>query len=545
MSGEMHGRIRSGDVDIFFRKFGKPGATPMLLLHGGNYYDSSDWIDIATALSYDREVVAFDARGFGESGWSPSKNYSHSAHIADALGLLDYLGWKTSIVVGHSRGGAYALLFAARHPDRTAGLVVIDYCPGFGIGPRGIPVVESQSIGNQPKVFANSKAALASTSRFAGAAEDSAYRRRFDGFLRQVPGGVVLAKRDPDFSNQVPIVTGSAPALKVGDMWAEVDRVSAPALVFRALNSKAGYTDDDLERLRREYPEIDVVEIASDHDIPAEAPDELVREIKVWVSRRDLGPHRRIGSPCRTIKVRLEKERTMGESGRSNTQQAYERLRADVLACRLSPGTRLRINDLCSELGVSLGAVREALSRLTSEGLVIAEPHRGFRVTEISREELEDLTNVRVDIEAKCLARAIAVGSLAWESRLVAIYHELSRTPERTPNDPQRLNDSWSTLHRAYHEALVSACDSPWLLKLRSILYAQSERYRQLSVPLARTERNIDEEHRQIVDAVIARDTEKACSLLKTHISRTTDILMEATTLSQDAATETSKSRYA
>jgi DNA-binding GntR family transcriptional regulator len=218
----------------------------------------------------------------------------------------------------------------------------------------------------------------------------------------------------------------------------------------------------------------------------------------------------------------------MSETGRSITQQAYERLRADVLACRLPPGSRLRINDLCSELNVSLGAVREALSRLTSEGLVIAEPQRGFRVTEISKAELKDLTAVRIDIEVKCLARAIKVGDLAWESRLVAAYHELSRTPERTPDDSQRLNDAWSRLHRNYHEALVCACDSPWLLRIRSMLYAQSERYRRLSVPLARTTRNIDKEHRAILNAVVARNTRKACSLLMSHIGKTTKILLES-----------------
>ncbi len=228
--------------------------------------------------------------------------------------------------------------------------------------------------------------------------------------------------------------------------------------------------------------------------------------------------------------------RSDGEATRSITQQAYERLRADVLACRLPPGSRLRINELCAEMNVSLGAVREALARLTSEGLVIAEPHRGFRVTGISNAELRDLTAVRIDIEAQCLARAIKTGDLAWESRLVATYHELSRTPERTPSDPQRLSDAWSTLHRAYHEALVSACDSPWLLRLRSILYAQSERYRRLSVPLATTERDIDQEHREIVDAAIARDADKACALLTAHIRNTTSILLDATMPESGAA---------
>ncbi len=283
------GRIPSGDVEIFYRRFGRPGATPMLLLHGANYYDSADWIEVATALSADREVAAYDSRGFGESGWSPTKDYSHGAHIADIVRLLDHLGWAKAIVVGHSRGGAYALLFAARHPERTAGLIIVDYCPGFGIGPRGMPVVTTQSVGNAFKVFPDAGAALASTSRFAFGPGDAALKARFDSFLRKVEGGVVIAKRDPDFSNPIPTAPSSSPALDVGDMWAELDKVRTPTLVFRALKSTAAYSDEDLERLRGGHPDIDVVEIEAGHDVVAEASGELVHAIGRWVAERQPG----------------------------------------------------------------------------------------------------------------------------------------------------------------------------------------------------------------------------------------------------------------
>src|ERR1700722_6476034 len=100
----------------------------------------------------------------------------------------------------------------------------------------------------------------------------------------------------------------------------------------------------------------------------------------------------------------------------SLTQEAYERLRADLLACRLQPGQRLRINELCKRLSVSLGAVGEALSRLTSEGLVSAEPQLGFTVAPISAIDLHDLTMVRIEIEGLCLRQSVANGDLSWES---------------------------------------------------------------------------------------------------------------------------------
>jgi esterase len=279
------GSIKSGDVDIFYRRFGTPGLVPMLLFHGGNYYDSHDLIDVAEVLAQDREVVAFDSRGFGESGWSPSKNYSHSAQMADVVGLLNHLGWKSAVMVGHSRGGAYALLTAARFSNRVAGLVLIDYCPGIGIGPRGMPVVETQSIGNRAKVFLNADAALASTSRYAGVPEESATRQRFANVLQKVDGGVVISKRDPDFANQVPTTPGQGADLHVGDMWVELTAVRVPTLVIRALKSASAFTDADIERLRDHKAGVDIVSIEAGPDVVAEAPDKLIASIKGWTTQ--------------------------------------------------------------------------------------------------------------------------------------------------------------------------------------------------------------------------------------------------------------------
>lgn len=212
----------------------------------------------------------------------------------------------------------------------------------------------------------------------------------------------------------------------------------------------------------------------------------------------------------------------------SLTQTAYERLRADLLSCRLRPGDRLRINDLCVRLSVSLGAVREALSRLTADGFVVAEPQRGFRVAPISVEELRDLTTVRLQIEGACLRRTIALGDIGWEERLVAAHHRMSRLPEREIDDPQRVSEAWAAAHAAYHRALVNGCDSPWLLRLRDLLYAQSERYRRLSVPLARAGRELEREHREIMEAALARDADRADALLASHLETTTYILLEA-----------------
>ncbi len=209
----------------------------------------------------------------------------------------------------------------------------------------------------------------------------------------------------------------------------------------------------------------------------------------------------------------------------SRTHAVYHQVRSDVIAGRLQPGERLKINELSEALAVSLGAMREALSRLTSEGLVLAEPQRGFRVAPISITDLRDLTMIRVEIESLCLRRAIALGDMAWESDIVAAFHSLSRTPDRMAGDARGLNENWLMAHALFHRALVGACDSSWLLRLQEMLYTQSERYRCLSLSGGESERDVGLEHRDIVDAVLDRAADVAVALLTAHFETTSRIL--------------------
>lgn len=220
----------------------------------------------------------------------------------------------------------------------------------------------------------------------------------------------------------------------------------------------------------------------------------------------------------------------------SLTEAAYEALRSDILACRVPPGAKLNINEICDALSVSLSAVREALSRLTAEGLVVAEAHRGFRAAPVSAEDLRDLTSTRIEIEASCLRRAIELGDMDWEIGIVAAYHRLSRTPERVAGDEVRIPEEWAKAHKEFHAALVQACDSYWRLRLRNFLYDQTERYRHLSVPARREERNLADEHKAIMEATIARDGDRAVALMEAHLTLTADRVVALANQVGDAA---------
>lgn len=282
------GTTRSGDVDIFYRRFGSAGKTPILLLHAANYFDSEDFIPAATLLAADREVAAHDARGFGQSGWSAGKDYSHDANLADVVAVLDALRWERAILVGVSRGGAYALLAASRFPERVAGLALVDYQPAIGIGHPGTPILTTQKIGLPRRSFPSVEEGLAATLRVQEAPPGSDARARVESFLERTPEGYVIATRDPDFINPVPVERGpwtTEIPIEV-DLWAELERVSCPVLLIRASRPATPYTPDGVERLERDFSDIPQVVVDSGHDVAAEAADALAGAVAQFAHER-------------------------------------------------------------------------------------------------------------------------------------------------------------------------------------------------------------------------------------------------------------------
>lgn len=219
-----------------------------------------------------------------------------------------------------------------------------------------------------------------------------------------------------------------------------------------------------------------------------------------------------------------------GNTG-TKSHRAYTQIRADILTCRLMPGTKLNIAALAGELDVSLGAVREALSMLQSEALVVSEPQRGYTVSPVSPKELADITEARIAIETLCLRTSIERGDLAWESRLVAAWHRLSRLSQSEVGREQHLSDVWSKAHADFHAELVGACGNDWLLRMRAMLYEQSERYRRMSVPLQTEKRDVPAEHKAIFDAVMERDIPRAVAALENHLRKTATIVRTSVAL--------------
>lgn len=204
---------------------------------------------------------------------------------------------------------------------------------------------------------------------------------------------------------------------------------------------------------------------------------------------------------------------------RTLVETAYRALRRDIIEGRLSPGEKLRVEHLKLHYGVGAGTLREALSLLIADALVVSQGQRGFRVAPVSLDDFEDITRTRVMLECEALRQSIAMGDDAWEGDLLAAFHRLSKAEEKRIQSDDR--EEWEERNRIFHEVLIAACPSLWIKRFLAILYHQAERYRRLSLYLQPIPRNIHAEHEALLKAALARDAEGASAVMAEHIQLT------------------------
>lgn len=210
-------------------------------------------------------------------------------------------------------------------------------------------------------------------------------------------------------------------------------------------------------------------------------------------------------------------------TSRTLIERSYERLRDDIVEGRLKPGEKLRVEHLKARYQVGAGTLREAITRLVSDALVVAEGQRGFRVAPMALADLEDLTRLRLHIEIDALRQSIRHGDAAWRAQLQQAWDELSAFEQ--PVTPA-LRVAWEKRNSRFHEALIGACASPWTMKVLRLLGRHSERYRQYAIGLSGDYRDVHAEHRQIFELAMAGQEARAALALEVHIRATPDMLV-------------------
>jgi DNA-binding GntR family transcriptional regulator len=214
-------------------------------------------------------------------------------------------------------------------------------------------------------------------------------------------------------------------------------------------------------------------------------------------------------------------------SGLTLASSVYEAIRRDIIEGRYDPGEKLQSESLREHYGVGISPVREALSRLHSEGWVVREEQRGFRVAKISRDELLELVRTRVLLEGLAVREAIARADSSAEEALVLAFHRLGKEPRFMPNANNARNLQWERRHREFHAALVAGCGLKWIIQYCGQLFDVAERYRLLAATKY-PERKEKDEHREILEAYLAADAPRVQMLLAAHYQTTVDIIIKA-----------------
>src|SRR5260370_2384604 len=162
------------------------------------------------------------------------------------------------------------------------------------------------------------------------------------------------------------------------------------------------------------------------------------------------------------------------------SERAAALVELDIIGGLHAPGGRLGIADLVQRYEIGATPLREGLSRLISRGLIVGIGQRGFRVADVSREDLLDITRMRTVVEIEALRLAMTHGDDAWEAGIVSALHQMRRHIERTGNEFREGAPDFDRLHKGFHTALLAACGSKRLLTAHSDLYDQAYRYRRV-----------------------------------------------------------------
>ncbi|GAA6182708.1 GntR family transcriptional regulator [Shimia sp. NS0008-38b] len=197
-------------------------------------------------------------------------------------------------------------------------------------------------------------------------------------------------------------------------------------------------------------------------------------------------------------------------------------LRDQLVNGHFEPGQRLKPSTLASEFGCSASAIREALFRLHTLGLVDFRDQKGFRLPKNSPQLQQELTQMRILLECEGACLSIRLGDLEWEARLTAAHHKLGHIERHVDLGKSDRNTliMWTTAELEFHRTLIEACGSTLLIQSHDQVY---QRIRQQLITADRLFQFVPEnvaQHQGIIDAALARDETLVCERITQHLAR-------------------------
>jgi DNA-binding GntR family transcriptional regulator len=207
-----------------------------------------------------------------------------------------------------------------------------------------------------------------------------------------------------------------------------------------------------------------------------------------------------------------------GNATRATT--LYRQLKEDIIRGALTPRQWLRIDALRERYNAGASPLREALNRLSAEGLVVQKDQRGFVVADVDAANIDELVLTRCRLNEVMLPMVLERGDQAWEERVVLAHYHLSKTPPFRSDG--QANDEYLVRHREFHMSILAPCGSRWLLDLSEKLFDWTQRFQNLALRGDIVgSRDVANEHNELVKAVLGREVARSINLLNEHVRRT------------------------
>jgi DNA-binding GntR family transcriptional regulator len=216
-------------------------------------------------------------------------------------------------------------------------------------------------------------------------------------------------------------------------------------------------------------------------------------------------------------------------------EAAYRHLRTDIVLGRLAPGTKLGLDGLRGLYDAGVGTLREALNRLASEGLVLAEGQRGFTVAPVWAEDFQEIADLRLLLERPAIRLSFAAGDLDWEGRVVGAHHKLAVLERKLLAGEAADAALWKRCDREFHHALIQSCGSAVLLETYAAAYDRYLRYQMVAVVFRGAV--AADQHAALLDCALTRDAARAGQVLEAHVAGCVDQVLRSHALAPFAAT--------
>jgi len=216
--------------------------------------------------------------------------------------------------------------------------------------------------------------------------------------------------------------------------------------------------------------------------------------------------------------------------------QTYERLRQDIVRAHYAPGQKLGTRQLSERYEVGLAPLREALTRLSREGLVVQHDRRGFAVPNFGGAHLEELSRTRCWLNDIALRASIEYADQAWVQGLVQAYHCLARMERYLDGKlGTREKPEWEAAQRDFHTALIAGCRSRWMIDYCTQMFEASTYYRRYSRVNAQVRKGRETEHEKLFQATVSLQADEAARLMRKHVMDTSQRVQERMLAEQTA----------